>query len=96
MLPELVNRYLAVPDPVVLWYTINPGILPPDRAQAWDVELKMEDTAIKSRMNAMLQSSKETSGTLHKLDEEVSLFCLEPRDGMLMGLPDRPLGAVTA
>jgi SWI/SNF-related matrix-associated actin-dependent regulator of chromatin subfamily D len=45
---------------------------PPERPQAWDVEIKMEDTAMKNRMAAMLQTSKETAQTLHKLDEEVS------------------------
>lgn len=71
-LPDLVNRFLAQPDPIVLWYTVNPAMAPPERPQAWDVEIKMEDTAMKNRMAAMLQTSKETAQTLHKLDEEVS------------------------
>ncbi|TEB33685.1 SWI/SNF complex 60 kDa subunit [Coprinellus micaceus] len=73
-LPDLVNRFLAQPDPIVLWYTVNPAMAPPERPQAWDVEIKMEDTAMKNRMAAMLQTSKETAQTLHKLDEEIALL----------------------
>ncbi|KAJ2936368.1 hypothetical protein H1R20_g727, partial [Candolleomyces eurysporus] len=74
MLPDLVNRFLVVPDPIVLWYTVNPGAPPPERPQAYDVEVKMEDAAMKGRMAAMLQSSKESGATLMKLDEEIALL----------------------
>ncbi|TFK27307.1 SWI/SNF complex 60 kDa subunit [Coprinopsis marcescibilis] len=73
-LPELVNRYLSAPDPIVLWYTLNPTIPPPDRPQAWDVEVKMEDTMLKNRMAAMIQSTKESALALSKLDDEIALL----------------------
>lgn len=58
------------PDPVVLHYTLNPTI-PPEKPSAWDVEIKMEDTILKSRMATAVQMSKESVATLTKLDEEV-------------------------
>ncbi|GLB44557.1 putative SWIB/MDM2 domain containing protein [Lyophyllum shimeji] len=73
-LPEVVNRYLAAPDPIVLHYTLNPTVPPPDRPSAWDVEIKMEDASLKSRMAVMVQQSKESAQTLAKLDEEIALL----------------------
>jgi hypothetical protein len=71
-LPEIVNRFLTAPDPILLHYTINPTLVPPDRPSAWDVEIKTEDVPLKSRITVMLQSSKESAQDLSKLDEEVS------------------------
>ncbi|KAG6850381.1 hypothetical protein H0H93_013936 [Arthromyces matolae] len=73
-LPELVNRYLTQPDPVLLHYTIDPSIQPPERPQAWDVEIKMEDLSLKNRMAAMVVQTKESSQTLAKMDDEISLL----------------------
>ena len=70
-LPEIVNRYLAAPDPIVLHYYLNPAIPPPDRPSAWDVELKIEDSALKNRMAVTVNTSKESAQALLKLDEEV-------------------------
>lgn len=70
-LPELVNRYLTPPEPVILHYTVNPAIAPSERPSAWDVEVKMEDTSLKGRMAAMIHISKESAQELAKLDEEV-------------------------
>jgi SWI/SNF-related matrix-associated actin-dependent regulator of chromatin subfamily D len=70
-IPELVNRYLMPPDPIVLHYTINPAVAPPERPSAWDVDVKTEDGAMKSRMTTMVQTSKESAQELTKLDEEV-------------------------
>lgn len=70
-IPDLVNRYLVAPDPIMLHYMINPSLPPPDRPSAYDVEVKMEDTALRSRMAVMVQSNKESSQALSKLDEEV-------------------------
>jgi SWI/SNF-related matrix-associated actin-dependent regulator of chromatin subfamily D len=70
-LPEIVNRYLVAPDPILLHYTINPAVTPPERPSAWDVEIKMEDLALKSRMAVMVHTNKESSQSLSKLDEEV-------------------------
>lgn len=71
-LPELANRHLASPSPVVIHYTINPSVPPPERPSAWDVELKLEDVALKSKMQAVtLNASRDTLRELTKLDDEV-------------------------
>ena len=49
---------------------------PPDRPSAWDVELKMEDSALKNRMAVTVNTSKESSQALLKLDEEVCCILL--------------------
>ncbi|KAH9012860.1 SWI/SNF complex 60 kDa subunit [Lactarius deliciosus] len=70
-LPELVNRYLAPPNPVVVNYTVNPSIPPPERPTAWDIELKLEDVALKSKMQGVtLNPSRDTLRELTKLDDE--------------------------
>ncbi|KAF7356779.1 SWI/SNF and RSC complexes subunit ssr3 [Mycena venus] len=48
-LPELVNRCLVAPEPIVLHYMINPTISAPERPMAWDVEVKTEDSALKEQ-----------------------------------------------
>jgi SWI/SNF-related matrix-associated actin-dependent regulator of chromatin subfamily D len=73
-LPKIVNRYLAAPDPIVLHYNLNPAVPPPDRPSAWDVELKIEDSALKNRMAVTVNTSKESAQALLKLDEEVCFF----------------------
>lgn len=70
-LPELVNRHLMPPDPVILYYAFNPGAPSLERPSAWDIEVKMEDTAVKNRMAVVVQSSKESTQDLSKLDDEV-------------------------
>jgi SWI/SNF-related matrix-associated actin-dependent regulator of chromatin subfamily D len=72
LLPELANRHLAPPSPVVIHHTINPSAPPPERPSAWDVELKLEDVALKSKMQAVtLNASRDTLRELTKLDDEV-------------------------
>ena len=72
LLPELANRYLAPTNPVVIHYTINPSVPPPERPSAWDIELKLEDVALKSKMQAVtLNASRDTLRELTKLDDEV-------------------------
>jgi SWI/SNF-related matrix-associated actin-dependent regulator of chromatin subfamily D len=75
-IPELVNRYLMPPDPILLHYTVNPAVSPPERPLAWDVEIKTEDGAMKNRMTTMVQTSKESAQELTKLDEEVGTSLL--------------------
>ncbi|KAJ8516988.1 hypothetical protein ONZ45_g5755 [Pleurotus djamor] len=72
-LPELVNRYLTAPDPVIVHYILNPTIPPPERPSAWDVEVKMEDHLMKGKMTVLLQANKESAANLAKLDEEIAL-----------------------
>ncbi|ETW79752.1 hypothetical protein HETIRDRAFT_477346 [Heterobasidion irregulare TC 32-1] len=72
-LPELVNRYLMPADPVVIHYTVNPSMPPPERATAWDVEVRMEDVAMKAKMTGvMLGMTREASREILKLDDEIS------------------------
>jgi len=73
-LPEVVNRYLTAPDPIILNYSIDPSQPPPERHQVWDVEVKTEDGMLKGRMTAMVQASKESSAALAKMDEEIALL----------------------
>jgi SWI/SNF-related matrix-associated actin-dependent regulator of chromatin subfamily D len=71
-LPELANRYLAPPNPVVIHYTVSPSVPTPDRPAAWDIELKLEDVALKSKMQAVtLNASRDVLRELTKLDDEV-------------------------
>lgn len=75
-LPEIVNRFLLPPEPIVLNYYIDPTVVPPERPVAWDVQVKMEDTTLKGRMTALIQTNKETAQQLNKLDEEVGPIAL--------------------
>ncbi|KAJ7355471.1 SWI/SNF complex protein [Mycena albidolilacea] len=71
-LPELVNRCLVAPDPIVLHYIINPTIPAPERPMAWDVEVKTEDVALKGKMQVVVQPNKESQQNLAKLDDEIA------------------------
>jgi len=72
-IPELVNRYLMPPDPIIMHYAVDPAVAPPERPSAWDVEVRTEDGAMKSRMATMVQATKESAQELTKLDEEIAL-----------------------
>ncbi|KAH9837641.1 BAR-domain-containing protein [Rhodofomes roseus] len=73
-LPELVNRYLLPPDPIILHYTLNPAIPPPEKPGAWDAEVKLDDSGLKSRMShAVVQMAAETARELAKLDDEIAM-----------------------
>jgi hypothetical protein len=57
---------------VVIYYTVNPTAPPPERPAAWDIELKLEDVALKSKMQSVtLNASRNTLRELTKLDDEV-------------------------
>ncbi|TRM63164.1 hypothetical protein BD626DRAFT_548128 [Schizophyllum amplum] len=73
MIPAFVNKFLQPPDPILLRYTLDPGMFPPERPTAWDVEVKLEDTGMKGRMHTAVAPSKEHLAALVKLDEEISL-----------------------
>lgn len=70
-IPELVNRFLMPPDPIILHYTVNPSGPAPDRPSAWDVEVKTDDGALKTRMTAVLNANKESMQELLKIDDQV-------------------------
>ncbi|EIN05710.1 BAR-domain-containing protein [Punctularia strigosozonata HHB-11173 SS5] len=73
-LPEIAMRFLLPADPIILHYTLNPSVLPPEKPQAWDVEVKTDDVGLKSRMNHVLVGlSTESAKDLQKLDDEIAL-----------------------
>ncbi|KAK7031327.1 SWI/SNF and RSC complexes subunit ssr3 [Favolaschia claudopus] len=71
-LPELVNRCLNPPEPIVVHYSIDPTIPAPERPTAWDVEVKMDDAALKGRMQVVVQANKESLQNVAKLDDEIA------------------------
>ncbi|KAE9399403.1 SWI/SNF complex protein [Gymnopus androsaceus JB14] len=75
-LPELVTRHLAPPEPILLHYSFDPSVPPPEqeRPSAWDVEIKLEDAVLKTRMGAMVHTNKETAQALSKMDEEIAIL----------------------
>lgn len=83
-LPELVNHYLQPPDPIVLYYQIKPNEPPPPTPQAYDVEVKVEDTSLKSRMNQVIVNmSSETARDVAKLDEECAILAQQIQNSQL-------------
>ncbi|KAI0632673.1 SWI/SNF complex 60 kDa subunit [Trametes polyzona] len=73
-LPELVNRFLMPSDPIVLHYTLNPSVPPPEKPSAWDVEVKVDDANLKGRMQHVVVSmAQDSARDLTKLDEEIAL-----------------------
>ena len=76
-LPEILNRFLVPPDPVVLHYMINPTTAPPERPTAWDVEVKLEDLSLKHRMKSVtLDANQAMLKTLSEIDDEVRSVCV--------------------
>jgi SWI/SNF-related matrix-associated actin-dependent regulator of chromatin subfamily D len=59
-------------DPIVLHYTIDPTQPPPEKPVAYDVEIRVEDTSLKSRMShVVMNMAPESAKELSKLDDEV-------------------------
>lgn len=74
LIPERINRFLMRADPIVLYYTLDPSLPPPERPTAYDVEVKVDDTSLKGRMNHVVMSmSPDSSKDLSKLDDEVRI-----------------------
>ncbi|KAI5118709.1 hypothetical protein M0805_004509 [Coniferiporia weirii] len=83
-IPELVHHYLQPPDPILLHYHIKPNEPPPATPQAWDVEIKMEDTSLRGRMNqVILNISSETARDISKYDEEAALLAQQIQNAQL-------------
>ncbi|KIP06774.1 hypothetical protein PHLGIDRAFT_106629 [Phlebiopsis gigantea 11061_1 CR5-6] len=73
-IPERVNRFLGKADPIVLHYTINPSVPPPEKPVAYDIDVKVDDTAMKSRMSHVaVTMSPETLKELSRVDDEIAL-----------------------
>lgn len=73
-LPEIVGRAIGRADPIKLQYTLDPTVPPADKPQAWDVQLKVEDQALKAKMAGVtVNASPQTTAELSKLDDEVRI-----------------------
>ncbi|TFK97535.1 SWI/SNF complex 60 kDa subunit [Pterulicium gracile] len=72
-LPELVNRYLAPPDPILLHYTIDPSLPPSEKPVAWDVEIRTEDVSLRQKISTVLNHTKESGEELGRLDEQIAI-----------------------
>lgn len=77
VLPEIINQYLTVPDPVVINYTIRTDVEKYVHTRCFDVEVDIEDSN-RARANAVLtgfaeDGAREVAG----LDEEVCLLAQE-------------------
>ncbi|KAL0571452.1 SWI/SNF and RSC complex subunit Ssr3 [Marasmius crinis-equi] len=69
-LPEFVARFLMPPEPILLHYTLDPSLPPPDRPTAWDVEVKIQENPSASR--TAIQPSKELLTQLTQIDDNLS------------------------
>ena len=59
-------------DPLVLHYTIDPSQPPPEKPAAYDVEMRIEDSTLKTRMSHVVTNmTPESAKELAKLDDEV-------------------------
>ncbi|KAI0742381.1 hypothetical protein C8Q80DRAFT_1187942, partial [Daedaleopsis nitida] len=73
-LPDIVNCFLLPPEPTILHYTLNPTLPPPEKPVAWDVEVKVDDSNLKGRMQHVVMSmAADSAKELTKLDEEIAL-----------------------
>lgn len=71
-IPDRINRHLLPPDPIILYYTLNPSHAPPEKPQAYDVEVKVDDVAMRARMNhAVVSVAQDTAKELARMDDEV-------------------------
>ncbi|KAA1466812.1 SWI/SNF complex subunit [Dentipellis sp. KUC8613] len=72
-LPELANRYLMPADPIIIHYSLNPAVQPPERPSAWDADVKMEDINLKAKMtNVAVGTMREAGREMARLDDEIA------------------------
>ena len=81
-------------DPLVLHYTIDPSQPPPEKPAAYDVEMRIEDSTLKTRMSHVVTNmTPESAKELAKLDDEVYphfMFILLPlKIYLLLSTTDR-------
>ncbi|KAG8997414.1 hypothetical protein FRB90_012513, partial [Tulasnella sp. 427] len=70
-IPELVNRFLATPDPVVLHHIISVEQPIAPNMQAFDIDVDMDDVFLKGKMNqALLSYSSEAQAAIATVDDE--------------------------
>ncbi|CAL1697797.1 unnamed protein product [Somion occarium] len=75
LLPERLMRQLQPPDPIILHYTLNPAQPPPEKPQAYDIEVKIDDAAMRARMNHVTVAvAQESAKELNRMDDEISLL----------------------
>ncbi|KAL7408971.1 hypothetical protein BDY24DRAFT_404835 [Mrakia frigida] len=79
-LPEVINRWIALPDPVVIRYTIRTDVERHVHPKVYDFEVEMDDP-YKSRINTALQAFSEEGGKeIVGLDEEISNLAIALRN----------------
>lgn len=70
-LPEVINRWITYPDPVVIRYTIKTDVERNVHPKCFDFDVEIDDP-VKNRVNTALQSFSEEGGKeIVSLDEEV-------------------------
>jgi len=83
-LPELVNRYLAPPDPVILEHVIHVEQAAGPAIQAFDKDVDMDDLTIKQKMNQTLLSyAAEAHSALTAFDDEIAQAAQSIRNSKL-------------
>jgi len=55
-LSEYIARQISKPDPVILEYSVRADVQGEKSAQVWDIEIDVEDSEIKKKMEAVLES----------------------------------------
>ncbi|KAG9046845.1 SWI/SNF complex component snf12 [Tulasnella sp. UAMH 9824] len=72
-IPELVNRFLAPADPVILHHIISVEQPIAPNMQAFDIDVDMDDVFLKQKMNqALLSYSSEAQAAISALDDEMA------------------------
>jgi len=83
-LPEIANRYLMPPDPVIIHYTINPSLASPEKPVAYDVEIKMEDTSLRAKMTGItVGMAREAGREMAKIDDEIATLTQSLHNSLL-------------
>jgi len=70
---ELVERYLIPPEPIAIYHTIRVEPGEHQKTAAWDIQVDVDDTALKAKMSDMLtRLVPSTHSKVSALDEEIS------------------------
>ncbi|KAG8958333.1 SWI/SNF complex component snf12 [Tulasnella sp. 408] len=83
-IPELVNRFLAPADPVILHHIISVEQPIAPNMQAFDIDVDMDDVFLKQKMNqALLSYSSEAQAAISALDDEMAQAAQSIRNSKL-------------
>ena len=76
-IPELVMRFLAPADPIVLHHVINVDQPLGPNMQAFDIDVDMDDYVLKHKIGQTINYSAEAQAAITALDDEVCGHCLD-------------------